>query len=231
MKRRLLLFLILALTLSALALPFWLISAFTPPSTNLTQRAGAGCTSVSGIIAVNTTWTTCTLITDAVIVNPGIALTITPGSTVFFNVDTLLRVEGQLIASGYPTSTILFTSNAGSPAPGDWDYIFFAPTSVNDSSCSGTGSILKHAIVEYGGGSGIADDGAIRIRESAPCIEGNLIQYNASDAIHAWSISSPHDVFPFIIDNTITDNGIPGVTQAAGIYLRSSGLSQSLISS
>ena len=52
---------------------------------------------------------------------------------------------GALIAQGTDGSPITFTSNAASPAPGDWKGIYFS--SYSDDATT----LLEHAVVEYGG--------------------------------------------------------------------------------
>lgn len=229
MNRRLLILLTISLTVLTIAIPLWLVSAIVPSPFPLFRRAPEGCTTISGTIGTSV-WMTCTIVTDQVVVDTNATLTITPGTWVYFNLGTSLRVNGTLHAAGLPTASgaITFTSNAGFPGPGDWEYIHFTNTSVNDPGCEGIGSMMRYTTVEYAGGATITDNGAIRVQGAAPCIEYNTIRSNQSDGIHAWSISVPHDIFPSIKHNTIINNGIPGDTTAHGIYLNSPGLSQAV---
>jgi hypothetical protein len=230
MNRRWLSPIIIISTLATLAISLWIMSVFAQSSSYTPERAGSACTSVSGNISVSTTWMTCTIVTSSVIVNQGITLTINPGVTVYFEPDTYLRIQGTLIASGNPTATITFTSNKFPKEPGDWQYILFSPNSINNPDCDGFGgSIMKHTVVEYAGGAITPDNGAIRIQTASPCIDNNTIQFNESDAIHAWSHASPHDTYPMITNNIISNNGIPGITQAAGIYFKNPALNRNVV--
>jgi len=82
----------------------------------------SGQTNVSGGIYSNTTWTLANspyIVTDTVVVFPGVILTIQPGVTVKFADNIPLEVrQSQLIALGTSIAPISFTSNSGSPTPG-----------------------------------------------------------------------------------------------------------------
>jgi len=91
-------------------------------------------TDVCGPIGVDTTWTLAGspyIVICGVLVMPGVTLTIEPGAAVKFTAQTALQIDGELNAIGTEGSMITFTSNAGSPAPGDWGYIKFSDTSVD----------------------------------------------------------------------------------------------------
>lgn len=93
-------------------------------------RAGAP-TNVSGTISSDTTWTPADspyIVTGHVFVSQGVTLTIEPGVTVRFQAIKTLQVDGTLIARGAPTSPITFTSDAATPAKGDWGSIIFSDT-------------------------------------------------------------------------------------------------------
>ena len=84
-------------------------------------------TNVSGGIYSNTTWTLNNspyIVTDTIVVFPGVTLTIEPGVVVKF--DSLIYIEirqATLIANGTITDSIKFTSNSNNPYPGIWNYV------------------------------------------------------------------------------------------------------------
>jgi parallel beta-helix repeat protein len=87
-------------------------------------------TDVSGLISINTTWNITGspyIVIDNVTVDTGVTLTIEGGVEVRFDGPFDLNVNGSLHAVGNPTSRINFTSNSGSPCPGDWDRIHVNP--------------------------------------------------------------------------------------------------------
>src|ERR1700741_62514 len=83
-------------------------------------------TNVSGGIYSNTTWTKANspyIVTDTVVVFPGVTLTIEPGVTVKFNDGKHLEArQSNLIAIGTPTDSIIFTSASANPFIGIWGY-------------------------------------------------------------------------------------------------------------
>jgi hypothetical protein len=87
-----------------------------------------GQTNVSGGIYSNTTWSKVNspyIVTDTIVVFPGVTLTIQPGVTVKFA--NQIRIElrqARMIALGNKTDSISFTSNSTSPAPGIWDAVY-----------------------------------------------------------------------------------------------------------
>lgn len=83
---------------------------------------------VGGPIARNTTWWSEVLVTDHVTVEPGVTLTILPGTRVMFQHyrgyreperRLSLQVQGSLIAIGTAAQPIYFTSDAADPQNGD----------------------------------------------------------------------------------------------------------------
>jgi hypothetical protein len=80
-------------------------------------------TNVSGGIFSNTTWTKANspyIVTDTIVVFPGVTLTIDPGVIVKFNSGLGLELRGKLIAIGNANDTITFTSSLASPVPSSW---------------------------------------------------------------------------------------------------------------
>ncbi len=83
-------------------------------------------TNVSGGIYSNTTWSLSGspyIVTDTVVVFPGVTLTIQPGVTVKFNTGIQIELrQAALDAMGTKTDSITFTSNSSLTA-GSWDEI------------------------------------------------------------------------------------------------------------
>ena len=84
-------------------------------------------------------------IIESVSVYEGMALTITPGTTLRFIPDASFDVSGHLTAQGTPNQPIVFTSNEASPQPGDWAGISFSYSSHTS---------LSHCEVGYAGSYG-----------------------------------------------------------------------------
>ncbi|MBN1517504.1 S8 family serine peptidase [Candidatus Sumerlaeota bacterium] len=101
-------------------------------------------TEVSGELTTDTTWTSSNLyiVTSVVHVPNNIKLTIEPGTTVKFNEDTYIRLDGTMEAMGTTESMILLTANTDSPSFSYWNGIQIGP----DHPAS---LILDCCIVEY----------------------------------------------------------------------------------
>ncbi|MFA5031395.1 MAG: S8 family serine peptidase [bacterium] len=105
---------------------------------------------VSGMISTNTLWTKDKLyiVTNPVIVQPGVTLTIEPGTEIRVKSGKMIRVDGELIARGDSADTIKFTSNDTIPKPGNWYGIRFT-NSATDASYDSSGNYLSGSILEY----------------------------------------------------------------------------------
>ncbi len=129
-------------------------------------------------------------------------LTIDPGVVLQFGPNTDLQIGwgsmGTLTAQGTDDANIIFTSSQeASPAPGDWSGIRFA-------GVAGYGSIIEHAVVEYGGSSVNSNYGNIRIDYSSPTIESCAIRHSITNGIKVTG--SP--ATPNLFCNTITANDV-----------------------
>ncbi len=167
-------------------------------------------TAQCGNIDANDTWTGLHVITCDVWVQPGVTLTISPGAVIKFDGNYDLQIDGELIAQGTSSEPITFTSNASTPAPGDWGYILFTDTSV-DAVYSGddyqSGSIIQYAIIEYAGGASVSDNGALRINESSPFIDHTTIRHSDDNGVAVFFFSG----LQRMTYNTITDNAERGI--------------------
>ena len=91
-------------------------------------------TNVSGGIYSNTTWTLNNspyIVTDTVVVFPGVTLTIQPGVVVKFDSLKYMEIrQGRIIANGTITDSITFTSNSMNPYSGIWNEIYLNADSM-----------------------------------------------------------------------------------------------------
>ncbi|HOZ30127.1 MAG TPA: right-handed parallel beta-helix repeat-containing protein [Bacteroidales bacterium] len=101
-----------------------------------------GQTPVGGGIYSNTTWSLANspyIVTDTVVVFPGVTLTIEPGVTVKFEDNQRLEIrQAHLISVGTVTDSITFTSNSSTPTPGIWSGIFLneCPNPIEFNYCN-----------------------------------------------------------------------------------------------
>lgn len=166
-----------------------------------------------GIIYVHGTLTTQTWTNDYTYIvdnDAGIAaghtLTIEPGAVVRFAGYYYLAVNGTLIADGTHEHPIRFTSNRANPQPGDWERIVFDDSST-DATFDGAGnytggSIVRHAIFEYG-------DSAFYVDDAGPFIAHNTIDKMASACCGIGGGSNDDaSAQPVIADNTLVGTGI-----------------------
>jgi hypothetical protein len=145
--------------------------------------AASASTTVGGPIISNTTWTLAGspyVVTSNVQVMAGVTLTIEAGTTVKFETDKLLQVDGTLIARGTSINPITFTSNRVSPSPGDWANIKFTNSST-DASFDGSGlymagSVLQHCVIEYAGNVYLG--GVVETSNASPLLDNCLIRDN-----------------------------------------------------
>ena len=183
---------------------------------------------VHGSFSLNATWSSDEpyVIHGSVTIPEGITLTISAGVVVKHLSYCGLNISGTLVADGTADERIIFTSykddeyggdtngdgDATSPAPGDWQSLYFFSTS--------TDSLLDHVFVKYGGhgssdsniyttsssltitSSAISDSSqhGIYCNSSSPAISGNTISNNAQFGIYLISANAT------ITDNTINNN-------------------------
>ncbi|MBX2883500.1 MAG: hypothetical protein KTR32_26330, partial [Granulosicoccus sp.] len=110
----------------------------------------------------------CYLVNDDLDVRQPAKLTISAGTTLKFasGKQLIVREGGSLSANGTAANKIVFT--AQDPTPGFWDGIYFFGS--NSSS-----NVLNHAIVEYGGGAGVAN---LRVANSRVSVANTVLRHS-----------------------------------------------------
>jgi hypothetical protein len=132
------------------------------------------------------TWTLANspyLVTGSVFVPNGGTLTIEPGVVVRV-VPGSHRIDvhngGTLIAEGTAAQPIIFTSDAASPAAGDWDYLWLQPTAT---------ASLRHCSIQY---AGRGNQPAIYIDGSNVALRSCQIGNVAQDGVQVRGGAQPH---------------------------------------
>ncbi|MDY6970518.1 MAG: right-handed parallel beta-helix repeat-containing protein, partial [Spirochaetota bacterium] len=176
-----------------------------------------------GDITVDETWTLTNSpynILGNTVVQSGVTLTIQAGVEVRFNSEIFLEIHGKLVARGTEGNEIRFTSNTGTPASGDWEYIYFTGTSADDDATydgAGNyidGSILEYCIIEYAGST---YEGALRLDGAHPFINNCTIQNNFYNGIYAYNLDNILKITNcIIINNSSSESGHS--TYGGGIY-------------
>ncbi|MFQ5674498.1 MAG: right-handed parallel beta-helix repeat-containing protein [bacterium] len=136
----------------------------------------------------------------------GDTLTIEPGVVIRFENGVDFTMHGTLLSTGTSTDTIRFTSNSGSPNPGDWNGLLFTSTG---------GGTLKYMVIEYAATGITTSNSALTIRNSSlrannngiecqnsssPLIDSNRFTNNSNTAIRCTGAS------PIISKNSIYGN-------------------------
>src|SRR3990167_3141820 len=159
----------------------------------------------SGNITSNETWSVADnphIVTENVSVWSDAVLTIEPGCLVKFDAGrrlsfgAVLSGTAALNAVGTSVNPITFTSNAGTPAPGDWDGILFRNNTddaatimdyctveygVNNIFCSDASPTIQHCILRNASYSGFRAEGSgIALFISCSAITNNVHGVRAS---------------------------------------------------
>jgi len=154
-------------------------------------------TNVGGLISTNITWTKANspyIVTNNILVNTGVTLTINPGVTIKFDALKSMQIDGTLLAQGTSADSIRFTSNTTQSA-GAWGYIYFSDASVDatfENDINGkylSGSILEYCAIEYAGGASVENNGALRLDGAHPFINHCTISNNAFRGIMAYNLN------------------------------------------
>ena len=171
----------------------WLESGYPQFSGNQTENNGINgilIKNINGYLIKNNTTLSADIpyaVAGKLIVPEGKTLNIKPGVILkFSDRHSGIVVEGKLTAIGNNSDNekIIFTSlkddqyfgdtnnnkDASLPSPGDWDKIYFAPTSKD--------SKLRNIIVKYAGGGVQYPSAGIEIEKSGIDLENSLIENN-----------------------------------------------------
>ena len=180
-------------------------------------------TAVSGNITTNTVWTVENspyVVTGDITVYSSTrspysdtapnqaTLTLEPGVEVRFEQGTGLYVgkasslsaygyHGALYAQATSDEPIIFTSNADTPAPGEWKGIYFHNATYD------AGSLIEHCTVEYAGNTNNAN---IYITNAKPVIRNSTIQDGSG-----YGIQLSTSAFPTIEQCNIKENAEGGL--------------------
>jgi len=146
-----------------------------------------------GALAGNTVWSAQEgpyRVTGELIIPSGISLTIMPGTTVFFEPNAKITINGRLVADGTEYELIRFTRTPGTA--GTWNGIHFVDT-MRDNR-------ITYAVIEYGQ----TDDGMIGLQNSKLLLDHVTLDNTILRRIRAVDSS-------LIVRNSVfTDTCAPG---------------------
>ena len=176
---------------SKLEIAFFLIFAFLLCTNNFSKAAIIE----NNDITQDTIWTASDVhvVTRDININPGVTLTIEPGTIVKLNSNCRLYVnQSALMAQGIENNPIVFTSyrddhfggdtnedGPGNGQPGDWEAICFY-------QAVSTQSKIEHCTIRY---AGLGNMGAVYLERSDISVLFNDIGYSSSYGIYSSSAS------------------------------------------
>lgn len=155
---------------------------------------GSGTTVVGGIVSKNTIWQNEISVESSVVVQPGVTLTVKPGTHVKFKYyrgykepEKRLRIDilGTIIAEGTSDSPIYFTSDAPDPQNGDWSMIH-----VRNSD----NSTFRYCVIEFG-------QQGLNFWGGTPVISHCVIRWNNWEGLYFESYSKPIIEYTRIVEN------------------------------
>lgn len=140
------------------------------------------------------------------IVDRGATLSLGAGATLKFAPGLGLRVNGALQLRGEATRPVLVTTNAVVPKPGSWREIWFTPDSAGYDEPSGLGSLIDHAIIEYGSSQ---PNGQLWVQNASPRIANSVIRHSGQrGVVVVGSGARPQFVGTTFADNSAETTGI-----------------------
>jgi parallel beta-helix repeat protein len=151
-------------------------------------------TYVEGTITQDTDWTLVDspfIVSNNVIVNPGVTLTIEPGVQVRFGENFSITVNGRIVADGTGDRMIRFTSDSLNASTSDWGTILINGTQQ---------SSITHCVIEYGADGVTLESGSLNLGN-------NFVRFNSNGiTVTGGSI--------IIENNEIANNTIDGINLA-----------------
>ncbi|MBD3180814.1 hypothetical protein GF312_00880 [Candidatus Poribacteria bacterium] len=140
----------------------------------------------SGELTKDETWTGNIIVKDDILVPEDITLIITDGTTIKFEKDKKLLVDGNLYVEGQPNRAVIMTSAESEPEPGDWGGILISDLSLDTR--------IEYCVIDFHTLI-VCQSDSLRLNR---CIIGQASQVGL--VFKACS--------PTIEDNKITKNGI-----------------------
>lgn len=165
-------------------------------------RPQPGATTVSGEIDQDTVWSGDVLVTDTVVVQRDVTLTLLPGTRVQFqhyrgyrepDKRLSLIVKGRILANGTGTDPIYFTSDAADPQNGDWSMLRLIPETGQPVSS------FNYCVFEF------AEHG-LNVWNASPEISHSAFRWNNWEGVYFESYSQPT-----ILHCQIYENGYNGL--------------------
>ncbi|MGA2768274.1 MAG: right-handed parallel beta-helix repeat-containing protein [Candidatus Bathyarchaeia archaeon] len=154
----------------------------------------ARATYVEGTITQDTDWTLVDspfIVSNNVIVNPGVTLTIEPSVQVRFGENFSITVNGRIVADGTDDRMILFTSDSLNASTADWGTILINGTQQ---------SSITHCVIEYGTDGVTLESGSLNL-------ENNFLRFNSNGVVVTGGSI-------IIENNEIANNTMDGINLA-----------------
>jgi hypothetical protein len=140
-----------------------------------------------------------------IMVERGGSLTIAAGATVKFAAGTGMRVDGTLQVRGEAGRPVLFSTNVAVPKPGSWREVRLAPESTDYDEPSGQGSIVEHAVFEYGGSQ---PNGQLWVQQASPWVANVLFRQSGQNGMAVTDAGArPQLLGLTFVDNTSETGG------------------------
>ena len=150
---------------------------------------------VGGMISEDTTWQGDILITETVVVQPGVTLEVMPGTYVKFQHYRGYRepenrlsliIQGAIVAEGTPDQPIYFTSDAPDPQNGDWSMVRLESPTAH--------SQFQYCVFEFG-------QQGLNVWQGSPEIHHCVFRWNNWEGVYFESFCQPVLMYCQIYEN------------------------------